>query len=275
MFSARPPIFFHLHLVSDSTGETTNAVAKAVCAQFESVQPIEHIHAMVRGPKQLERVLDDIESAPGIVLYTLVNNDLRSHLESRCAALKMPCLSVIGGVLGLFKSYLGIGITHRPGGQHQLDEEYFKRMDALTFTMAHDDGQNTNDLEQAHVLLLGVSRTSKTPTCIYLANRGIKAANIPVVPGCPLPPNLSALLRPLIVGLVATPERLVQLRRSRLLTLEEADETEYVDLAKVREEMTQARRIYEDLGCSLLDVTRKSIEETAAAILNLLQQRGR
>ncbi|MCP1336496.1 pyruvate, water dikinase regulatory protein [Futiania mangrovi] len=265
--------YFHLHLVSDSTGETINVLAKAAVAQFERVQPIEHSYALVRTPRQLEKVFAGIADAPGIVLFTLVNEDLRHALVRRCAELGMPCLSVLDGVLAVFEAYLGTKTTHRPGGQHQLDSGYFARIDALNYTMAHDDGQNVHELDQADVVLLGVSRTSKTPTCIYLANRGVKAANVPVVPGIPLPPIVENLRRPLVVGLLASPERLVQIRRNRLLSLSETEETDYVNPSMVRDETSAARRLYEKLGIPVIDVSRRSIEETAAAIFTLYQQR--
>lgn len=266
----RPVIYFHLHLVSDSTGETLNAVAKAACAQFEMVNAIEHAYALVRTARQLDRVLQEIETAPGVVMYTLINPVLRERLEARCRELSMPCIAILDPVLASLRSYLG---THehveKPGIQHELGAEYFRRIEALTYTMAHDDGQGIADLNEAEVVLVGVSRTSKTPTCIYLANRGIKAANVPIVPGTPLPKELESLDQPLIVGLTISPERLVHIRRSRLLSLNESAETDYVDLETVRLEMRAARRVFALHGWPVIDVTRRSIEETAAAILNL------
>lgn len=268
--SKRPVIYFHLHLVSDSTGETLSAVAKASCAQFEMVHAIEHAYALVRTTRQLERVVHEIETAPGVVMYTLINPVLRERLETRCRELGMPCVAILDPVLASLRNYLG---THehvdKPGIQHELGTEYFKRIEALTYTMAHDDGQGTGDLDKAEVVLVGVSRTSKTPTCIYLANRGIKAANVPIVPGARLPSELESLEHPLIVGLTVSPERLVHIRRNRLLSLNESAETDYVDLETVRAEMLSARRIFELHGWPVIDVTRRSIEETAAAILNL------
>ena len=260
---------FHLHLVSDATGETLNAVARAACAQYEDVRAIEHIYALVRGPKQLERALTEIEEAPGIVMYTMVHDELRAHLESRCAALQIPCISVLDPVMAALGTYLGKKSTHKPGGQHAMNAEYFGRIEALNYTMAHDDGQSDGDLDLADVILVGVSRTSKTPTCIYLANRGIKAANVPVVPGRPLPADLEPATHPLIVGLTASPERLVQIRKNRLLSLNEETETDYVDRGAVTEETAFARKLFSRNSWPVIDVTRRSIEETAAAILNL------
>lgn len=266
--------YFHLHLVSDSTGETLNAVAKAAVAQFELVHAIEHIYALVRGPRQLDRVLRQIEAAPGIVMFTMVNEKLRRELEARCRELQVPCIAVLDPVMQVLGAYLGTERTHKVGSQHALDAEYFGRIDALNYTMAHDDGQGLDNLEEADVVLVGVSRTSKTPTCMYLANRGIKAANYPLVPNVPVPQEIQVLERPLVVGLLAAPERLVQIRRHRLLSLKEETETEYVDLDKVREEVTAARRLFSRHGWPVIDVSRRSIEETAAAILNLVTERN-
>jgi hypothetical protein len=266
----RPVIYFHLHLVSDSTGETLNAVAKAACAQFEMVHAIEHAYALVRTTRQLDRVLQEIETAPGVVMYTLINPLLRDRLEARCRELSMPCIAILDPVIASLRSYLGTREhVEKPGIQHELGAEYFKRIEALTYTMAHDDGQGMPSLNEAEVVLVGVSRTSKTPTCIYLANRGIKAANVPIVPGTALPKELESLDQPLVVGLTISPERLVHIRRSRLLSLNESAETDYVDLETVRLEMRAARRVFALHGWPVIDVTRRSIEETAAAILNL------
>ena len=271
--SDRPKSYFHLHLVSDSTGETLNAVAKAAVAQFETVHAVEHIYALVRGARQLDRVVRQIEAAPGIVLFTMVNEKLRRDLETRCRDLQVPCIAVLDPVMQVLGAYLGTERTHKPGSQHALDAEYFSRIDALNYTMAHDDGQGLETLGEADVVLVGVSRTSKTPTCMYLANRGIKAANYPLVPGLPVPAKIESLKGPLVVGLLATPERLVQIRRHRLLSLREQTETPYADLDRIREEVTAARRLFSRHGWPVIDVSRRSIEETAAAILNLATER--
>jgi regulator of PEP synthase PpsR (kinase-PPPase family) len=262
-------VYFHLHLVSDSTGETLNAVAKAACAQFDMGRPIEHVYPLVRTRKQLDRALVEIESAPGLVLHTMVNLELRRVLEDKCRELGQPSVGVLDPVMSLLGGYLGAEVSHRPGAQHELDAKYFARIEALNFTMAHDDGQSAATLDMADVVLVGVSRTSKTPTCIYLANRGIKAANIPIVLGITLPPELDSVKRPLVVGLLASPERLIQIRRNRLLSLNEETETEYVDLDAVRAEVAFARRLFADKAWPVIDVTRRSIEETAAAVLAL------
>jgi regulator of PEP synthase PpsR (kinase-PPPase family) len=268
--------YFHLHLVSDATGETLITVGRAACAQYANVLAIEHVYPLVRTMKQLDRVLSEIESNPGIVLYTLVDNEIRGRLKERCRDLGVPYLSVMAPIVRLFQSYLGGEPTPRIGGQHSLDAVYFKRIDALNFTVMHDDGQMTEDLENADVVLLGVSRTSKTPTSIYLANRGIKTANIPLVPNVPLPSNIETLRKPLVVGLVASPERIVEIRQNRLLGLNAADTgTSYTDRQAVSEEIAFSRRLCARNGWPLIDVTRRSIEETAATILALFNERRR
>jgi regulator of PEP synthase PpsR (kinase-PPPase family) len=268
--------FFHLHLVSDSTGETLITVARAVSAQYVNAAPVEHVYPAVRTNKQLDRVLADIEASPGVILYTLLDQPLIGRLEDKCLELGLPCLSVLGPVLRLFQSYLGAESTHKIGAQHILNADYFKRIDALNYTMMHDDGQLADDLENADVVLVGVSRTSKTPTSIYLANRGVKTANIPLVPGMPPPPALETVRRPLVVGLFASAERIVQIRQNRLLGLNvHRDDDQYIDRQAVAEEIAFSRRLCGKHDWPLIDVTRRSIEETAAAIMSLLAERRR
>jgi regulator of PEP synthase PpsR (kinase-PPPase family) len=268
--------FFHLHLVSDATGETLTTVARAATAQYIKMSPVEHVYPLVRTQKQLDRALAEIEEAPGIVLYTLLEEDLVKRLEDHCRELSLPCLSILGPVLRLLQSYLGTETTHRVGAQHTLNAEYFKRIDALNYTMLHDDGQHIEELEQADVVLVGVSRTSKTPTSIYLANRGVKTGNVPLVPGIMVPPQVEELARPLVVGLYASPERIVQIRQNRLLGLKaHQDDDQYIDRKAVAEEVTFSRRLCAKHNWPIIDVTRRSIEETAAAVLKLLSERRR
>lgn len=268
--------YFHLHMVSDSTGETLITVARAVAAQYANVTPVEHVYPLVRSQKQLDRVLAEIEEAPGIVLFTLLEEDLVSRLENKCKEINIPSLSIIGPVMQLFHAYLGATTTGRVGAQHTLNADYFKRIDALNYTMMHDDGQHVEGLEEADVVLVGVSRTSKTPTSIYLANRGIRTANVPLVPGVPIPPQLETLKKPLVVSLHATPERLIQIRQNRLLSIGAHSANDiYTDKQSVTDEVAAARRLSARYGWALLDVTRRSIEETAAAIIKLYADRQR
>lgn len=268
--------YFHLHLVSDSTGETLLAVGRAAAAQFPTVVPLEHVFPLIRNSKQLEQALAEIENNPGIVLYTLVDEALSNRLQARCLELGVPCLSVLGPLLALFHSYLGTETTPTIGGQHMMNAGYFRRIDALNFTMMHDDGQHIQDIEQADVVLVGVSRTSKTPTSIYLANRGIKTLNVPLVPEIAPPVELETAVKPLVVGLFATPERIVQIRQNRLLSLNATKaDTTYIDREHVTQEIAAARKLCAKHGWPSIDVSRRSIEETAAAVIALLQERRR
>lgn len=267
---ARLATYFHVHLVSDSTGETLNAMARAVCARFDNVLPIEHIYALVRSQRQLDRALGDIEEAPGVVIHTIVDETLRQALEDGCRRLDMACIPALDPLVSALSRYLGASTTTRVGAHLRLDNDYFNRMDALNYAIGHDDGQGGQDLDQADVVLVGVSRTSKTPTSIYLAHRGVRAANVPLVPGRPIPEKLLTLKNALVVGLTISPDRLIQIRRNRLLSLHEQRESAYIDTDVVRDEIIQARRLYERHGWPTIDVTRRSVEETAAAIMNLL-----
>jgi regulator of PEP synthase PpsR (kinase-PPPase family) len=264
---------FHLHLVSDSTGETLNAIARATEVQFDGFEAIDHMHAMVRSEKQIEKLLDSISNQPGLVMFTLVNPSLRDRLEEGCRKLGVPYLAVLDPVLQTLGSYLGAEALGLPGQQHQMDADYFRRIEAMAYTMDHDDGIKTDDLHLADIVILGVSRTTKTPTGIYLANRGLKVANVPVVPGLPLPAEIEGLTRPLIVALTVSPDRLVQVRRNRLLAVAEGHESDYIEPETVTQEITDARKLFLKKGWPVIDVTRRSIEETAAAIYNLYQQR--
>jgi regulator of PEP synthase PpsR (kinase-PPPase family) len=266
--------YFHMHLISDATGETLNTVARAAAAHYADFQPLEHIYALVRTPRQLQRVLAEIERQPGIVLFTIVDSSLRAELEHHCSKLAIPCISILDPVIASLAAYLNAQSRPQIGRQHALNAEYFRRIDALNFTMLHDDGQNVADLEKADVILVGISRTSKTPTSIYLANRGVRAANVPVVPGIPLPKEIVEAVKPLVVGLIASAERIAQIRRHRLLTLKEHRETAYVDKLAITNELVHMRKICSVHNWPIIDVTRRSIEETAAAILNLLADRS-
>ena len=263
----------HLHLLSDSTGETLEVVANACLAQFEGVDVRRHLWPMVRSEGHLQRVLDDVERRPGLILYTLVNSTIRRTLEQQTRRRSIHAVSALDPVTHALSAVLGREATGRPGRQHALDAAYFARVDAIQFTIAHDDGVNSDNWEEADIVLAGVSRTSKTPTAIYLANRGYKVANIPLVPEAPPPPSLFTLSHPLVVGLTTNPDRLIQIRRNRLLSLNQAPETDYVDREAVNAELAFARRLFADKGWPVIDVTRRSIEETALAIVKLCTER--
>ena len=265
---------FHLHLLSDSTGETLESIAKAALAQFDDAEHVvKHFWPMVRSESHLDRILTDVTANPGLVLFTLVNRDTRRKLETRCRALGLPAIAALDAVSDAMSNMFGQEAKARPGRQHVMDAAYFARVAAIQFTIAHDDGINAQNWEEADIVLAGVSRTSKTPTSIYLANRDYKTANIPIVPGSPPPPNLFQLKHPMVIGLVTSAERLIQVRRNRLLSLNQLPDTDYVDEEKVRDEVAHARRMFADNGWPVLDVTRRSIEESAAAIINLFNER--
>lgn len=272
---------FYVHLVSDATGTTLQGLARACLAQFDDIDPIERFWPLVRTERQLDRVFDDIRDNPGPVLFTMVDPDMRKSLQHRCAEAKVPCLPVLDPVILGLSSYLGRAARGIPGRQHMLDDAYFRRMDAVDFALHFDDGQSLDGIEDADVILVGVSRTSKTPTCIFLARQGIRAGNIPLVPHLDFPEKLRALSDsgrgPLFVGLSESPERLVALRRNRLRADENdhrhADNT-YLDEDRVAEEIRNARRFFAAQGWPVIDVTRRSVEETAAEIQSLLQKRN-
>lgn len=263
---------FHLHLVSDSTGETVSSVARAAIAQFDDLDPEDHVWSLVRTSRQLDKVILGIEANPGVVIYTLISKDLRDQLRSYCHQKNLPCIPVLARVMTEMSAFLGVKPSTNPGRQHELNDEYFSRVEAVNFTLAHDDGQATWDLQDADVVVVGVSRTSKSPTCVYLANRGYKAANVPYVKGTPLPENLSSLKRPLVVGLTIDPERLLQIRRSRMQSINQEGETSYTDHEAVLDEIQDAKKFFGKHRWPIIDVTRRSVEETAAQIINLYHQ---
>jgi hypothetical protein len=262
----------HLHLVSDATGETIQSVVRACLVQFEHVETVEHFWNMVRSHRQLDLVIEEIAHYRGMVFYTLVDDRLRERLEEAARASGVPCISVLDPIMMALRNNLGRVGLGRPGRQHSMDEAYFGRIEAMDYAIAQDDGHAVQTLHQADVALVGVSRTSKTPTCLYLANRGIRAANVPYVPGRPLPQELFELKSTLIIGLTKDPDQLVQLRRNRLRELNQGQSTAYVDPEKVREEVTEARRLYARHGWPVIDVSRRAIEETAAEIVRLLRR---
>jgi regulator of PEP synthase PpsR (kinase-PPPase family) len=261
-------------MISDSTGETLAAIAKAARVQYAQSRAIEHLHPLVRSRRELERVVADVEAAPGIVLYTLFNRELADELEQSCKRLNLPCVPALKTILQVFESYLGTPSTPTVAGQHVLDADYFRRIEALNFTMMHDDGHLPENLNDADIVLIGISRTSKTPTAIYLANRGFKTANVPLIPGVGLPPQLEARTSAFVVGLVASAERISQVRQHRVLEHAPNHLDDYVDRESIAAEIAQTRQLCAIRGWPVIDVTRRSIEETAAAIIRLYQDRG-
>lgn len=264
---------FHVHLVSDSTGETLHAMATAALAQFENVDVMVHPYALVRSEAQLTRALDHVAIMPGIVFFTLANVGLRERLIARCKDIEVRCIDVLEGPVTALRGFLGASETHKVGRQHEVDARYLDRIEVLNFTIAHDDGQSLDSIDDAEVILTGASRTSKTPTCVYLAIRGIRAANVPLVPRLPAPSQLLAARKPLIVGLWVSPDRLVQVRRNRLTSMGETRSSDYVELDSVRAEIAATRQLFENQDWPMIDVSRRSIEETAAAVMNLLAER--
>lgn len=265
--------YHHVHLVSDSTGETLMNVMKASMSHFPRVATIEHLYALVRSERQMARVLKSIEMTPGLVLFTLVDPGRRQALEACCAEIGAPAIAILDPLMASLARHLGQPTQLRAGVQHGLNQDYYRRIEALDFAMAHDDGQKVETLNEADVVLVGVSRTSKTPTCIYLAHRGVRAGNVPLVHFDTIPKVLDDLTRPLVVGLTLSPDRLVQIRRNRLNTLNENRPSDYADKTKVRREVSEATRYFETRGWPVIDVTRRSVEETAAKILNHLADR--
>lgn len=264
---------FHLHLVSDSTCETVSSVARAAMAQFEAVDAEEHMWTLVRTERHMEKVIAGLQENPGLVLFTLVNEKLQRMLKQACRRLDVPCVPVISRVVEAMAQFLQLEIHAEPGKQYAMTDEYFSRVEAINFALNHDDGQGHWNLEEADVVIVGVSRTSKSPTCIYLAYRGIRAANVPFVHGCPLPEELERLRRPLVVGLTISPERLLQIRRSRLQALNEEQHSDYADREHIVEEINESLKYYRTHHWPVIDVTRRSVEETSATILQYYQQR--
>jgi regulator of PEP synthase PpsR (kinase-PPPase family) len=268
----------NLHLVSDATGETLNAIARATTVQFEHADIVYHRWSLVRTRFQLDRVLEGIAHEPGPVLSTLIDKALRTELATTCMRLNLQLVNVLDPVLNMLQEHIGEQATARPGKQYTMNADYFRRIDAMHYVLSHDDGQAQPGLAEADVVLVGVSRSSKTPTCFYLANRGIKAANIPLVPNLPDPLGLSDIKCP-VIGLTLAAESLIDIRRHRLrlIGVDNAagivrqNSTDYVDEDAVKAELLWARRLCSSRGWPVIDVTRRSIEETAATVLHLME----
>jgi len=265
--------FINLHLISDSTGETLSSVARAVLSQFEGVDSNDFIWPLVRTKPQLERVLESISKDPGIILYTILHDELVEDLKKECYKLKVPCIPVLSHIIGEFSNYLGMNISHTIGRQHLLDGEYFSRVEAISYTITHDDGQSSWDLYDSDIVIIGVSRTSKSPTSVYLSCRGYKTANIPFVSIETIPQTVYDLKNPLIVGLTINPEKLVQIRQTRLASLGQESGSDYIDIESVKNEIAESRKLFSKLNCPIIDVTKRSVEETAAKIIHLLQEK--
>ena len=263
------PKFFHLHLISDATGETLTAMSKAITVQYPEIKALEHIHPLVRTKNHLQRICQLIETQPGIVMHTLINKELAAEIDQFCQNKNLPSISILDPILEVFDSYLGAQSKPTVGGQHNLDARYFNRIDALKFTMIHDDGQLPQNLDDADIIIIGISRTSKTPTSIYLANRGFKTANLPLVPVLPLPESLEKPTTAFIVGLIASVDRIAQVRRHRVIELADKNLEDYVDRDMITQEIAYTRRLCGRHDWPIIDVTRRSIEETAAAIITL------
>ncbi|MDX1974648.1 MAG: pyruvate, water dikinase regulatory protein [Rickettsiales bacterium] len=263
---------FNLHLVSDSTGETVGSIARAALVQFQDVEAEDFTWTLVRTKTQLEKVIESIKENPGVVMYTLVDRELRDLLKKECALRGLPCIEVLANVISELSAHLGLESKAQPGKQHELNEEYFQRVDAINYALTHDDGQAHWELEDADIVLVGVSRTSKSPTCVYLAYKGLKAANIPFVPECPLPPILEELKSPLVVGLTISPDRLQQIRKTRLQSLKHEEDTNYVDMEQLQREVAESRKLFNKHRWPVIDVTKRSVEETAATIMQYFKK---
>ena len=264
---------FHLHLVSDSTGETVSSVARAACAQFDGIEAVEHVWSMMRTKSQIEKVAEHIAETPGIVFFTIANDIMAEILKEKCNEIGVPVVPVINRAIRELSYFLGVKPSHKQGGQYEMDEDYFERVETINFALQHDDGQATWELEEADIVIVGVSRTSKSPTTMYLAYRGFKAANVPYVPGCELPGNIGSLKKPFVVALTISPDRLEQIRKSRIANLDEKPDGEYTDIESINEEIAEAKKFFLQNKWPIIDVTRKSVEETAAIIIQKFNEK--
>lgn len=265
-----------IHLISDATGDTLNAIARAAIAQFDETQVTYHRWSLIRSRLQLHRVLEGIQAEPGPVLCSIVDEALRGEIDNFCQRSGIKLVHVLDPILTLLQEQFGIPSKHKPGRQYVLDADYFRRIDAMHYVISHDDGQANRGISEADVVLVGVSRSSKTPTCFYLANRGIKAANIPLVPGIEPPELLNDPGCP-VIGLTIDPKSLIDIRRHRLALIAAGgqpgfirNDGDYVDYESVEKELLWARRLCNAKGWPTIDVTRRSIEETSATVLKLM-----
>ena len=264
---------YEIYLVSDSTGETLDRIFLAVKAQFNNLEYKVHQYSFTRTENQILKIIDICKKRKNsIILYTIVDTKLAKYLAQISEKEKIPCFGVLGDLILSFSKLLNQKASHIPSGQHALNEEYYERIEAIQFTMNHDDGKLINDLKKSDIILLGVSRTSKTPTSIYLANRGYKTSNIPLVNQNSLPeilvknPKLTC-----IVGLTTEPERLMEIRKNRMNSLKEIESTDYTDLEKVSKEVEEAKKLFKKYNWPTVDVSRKSVEETAASVIKIYE----
>jgi regulator of PEP synthase PpsR (kinase-PPPase family) len=265
----------NLHLISDSTGETLGAISRAVISQFTDIEVEEFIWPLTRSVNQMTKIKNTITDNPGIVLYTILKDDLIKDLKKHCDHLNLPCISALSRIIGQFSRYLQMDVTGSIGRQHILDEEYFSKVEAINYTIEHDDGQKVRDLDNADIIIIGVSRTSKSPTSVFLSCRGYKTANIPFVNLDIFPKEIYDVKKPLIVGLMINPEKLMQVRQVRVNTMGDTNiETNYIKLEKIKEEIAESRILYSKLKCPIIDVTRRSVEETSAKIMQLYVSRA-
>lgn len=269
-----PTKTINIHLVSDSTGETLSSVSRAVLSQFEGVESNDFIWPLVRTKSQIDDVMNSISNDPGIVMYTILHDDLILDLKKKCYEMNIPCIPVLSHIIGEFSQYLNMNVSNTIGRQHLLDNQYFSRVDAISYTITHDDGQSTWDLYDSDIVIVGVSRTSKSPTSVYLSCRGYKVANIPFVSIDTMPQTIYELKKPLIVGLIVNPEKLSQIRQNRVGSIGAEDVSgSYVDVDSIKKEISESRKLFAKLNCPIIDVTKKSVEETSAKIINLLQEK--
>ena len=264
---------YQIYLISDSTGETLDRIFLALKAQFPNFEYETNNFSFTRTESQTLSILKQArEDKNSIILYTIVNSRLAKYLTEKAYERNIPCFGVLGDLILNFSKVLNQKASHQPSGQHILNEEYYDRIEAIQFTMNHDDGNQTDDIEKSDIILLGVSRTSKTPTSIYLANRGFKTSNIPLVNKDSIPSKvMEKNFMPCVVGLVTEAERLYDLRKNRLTSLKEDQNSEYVNIDKIRDELDSARKIFKENNWPIIDVTRKSVEETAASVIKIYE----
>ena len=268
---------FQIYLISDSTGETLDRIFLALKAQFSKIEYKVHSYSFTRTENQIMQIIESAKkNENSIILYTIVDNNLAKFLANQSQDKGLPCFGVLGNLILSFSKLLNQKASHEPSGQHVLNEEYYQRIEAIQFTMNHDDGNQTDDLEKSDIILLGVSRTSKTPTSIYLANKGYKTSNIPLVNEKSIPSRITKKnFKPCIVGLTTEAERLFDIRKNRLNSLKENENTDYTNLEKIKEEVENSKKIFRKNQWPTIDVTRKSVEETAASIIKIYEIKNR